>query len=57
VAKLGLKPDDVVTSVNGIPLDSPARLPQLLENLKSASRVEATLQRDGKPTTVSVNLK
>jgi len=24
VAKLGLKPDDVVTSVNGMPLDSPA---------------------------------
>lgn len=57
VSRLGLKPDDVVTAVNGMPLDSPARLPQLLENLKSATRVEATVLRDGKPTTVSVNLK
>jgi general secretion pathway protein C len=57
VAKLGLKPDDVVTSVNGMPLDSPARLPQLVESLKNAARVEATVLRDGKPVTISVNLK
>lgn len=57
VARLGLKADDVVTSVNGMALDSPARLPQLLENLKNAARVEATVLRDGKPVTVSVNLK
>lgn len=57
VAKLGLKPDDVVTSVNGMPLDSPARLPQLVDSLKNAARVEATVLRDGKPVTVSVNLK
>jgi len=57
VSRLGLKPDDVVTSVNGVVLDSPARLPQLLESLKSATRVEATVLRDGKPTKVSVNLQ
>lgn len=57
IAKLGLKPDDVITSVNGITLDSPARVPQLIESLKNASRVEATVQRDGKPTTLSVNIK
>jgi general secretion pathway protein C len=57
VSKLGLKPDDIVTSVNGIPLDSPARLSQLLDNLKNTGRIDATIQRDGKPTTVSVNLK
>jgi general secretion pathway protein C len=57
IAKLGLKPDDVVTSVNGMALDSPARLPQLVESLKNAARVEATVLRDGKPVTVSVNLK
>lgn len=57
VSKLGLKPDDVVTSVNGISLDSPARLTQLIDNLKNTGRIDATILRDGKPTTVSVNLK
>ena len=57
VSKLGLKPDDVVTSVNGISLDSPARLTQLIDNLKNTGRIDATVLRDGKPTTVSVNLK
>ena len=47
----------MVTSVNGVVLDSPARLPQLLESLKSATRVEATVLRDGNPTKVSVNLQ
>jgi general secretion pathway protein C len=57
MSKLGLKADDVVTAVNGIPLDSPARLPQLQDSLKSASQITATVLRDGKPTTLSVTVK
>lgn len=56
-AKLGLQPNDIVTSVNGIALDAPERLPQLLESLKSAAAINATVVRDGKPTTLSVNVK
>ncbi len=57
MTRLGLKPDDVVTSVNGIALDSPARVTELLANLKSAARLEATVQRGGKPATLSVDLQ
>jgi general secretion pathway protein C len=57
VAALGLQPNDVVTSVNNVPIDSPARVPQVVSSVQNASRVTVTVLRDGKPVTLSVNVK
>ncbi|MCX7557553.1 PDZ domain-containing protein [Xanthomonadaceae bacterium JHOS43] len=46
--KAGLKPSDIVTAVNGIPLDNPARQSELLANLRDAKQVQIDVERDGK---------
>jgi len=53
----GLRVGDVVTSVNGTPVDSPARAQQILTGLGAASSVRVTVLRDGKPTDVTVGLQ
>ncbi|HJU40482.1 MAG TPA: PDZ domain-containing protein, partial [Tahibacter sp.] len=57
VSALGLQPNDVVTAVNNVPIDSPARVPQVISNVQNANRVTVTVLRDGKPVTLSVNVK
>ncbi|MEO8672028.1 MAG: type II secretion system protein GspC [Tahibacter sp.] len=57
IGKLGLQPTDVVTSINSIPLDSPTRMQQVIDTMKNANRVTVTINRDGKPTTLSVNVQ
>lgn len=56
VAAAGLQADDVVTAVNGVPLDSLARGRQLFEQLEGASSIDLTILRDGRPQTLSVDL-
>ena len=46
--KAGLKPTDIVTAVNGIALDSPARQSELLSSLRDARQVQVDVLRDGK---------
>ena len=57
VAALGLQPNDVVTAVNNVPLDSPARAQEVMTSVSNASRVTVTVLREGKPVTLSVNVK
>jgi len=57
INQLGLRPGDVVTAVNGSPVDSLARGQQIIESLRSASSLRVTVMRDGKPTDVTVSLK
>ena len=52
----GLRPGDVVTSINGVSLDDPAKSLQLLSDLSNASQVTLTIQRGGETQTVNVNL-
>ncbi len=51
----GLKPTDLITAVNGIPLDGPQRQSQLVSSL-GRGRVEVELERDGKPMKLSIGL-
>ncbi len=55
--RVGLIPGDVVTAVNGIALDTPARALSVLRTLQGAEQVRIDYQRDGVPqsATVSVN--
>lgn len=52
----GLRPGDVVTSINGVSLDDPSKSLQLLSDLSSASQLSLTVQRGGETQTVNVNL-
>ena len=53
--KAGLEPGELVTAVNGQPLNNPAASLRLLSNLAEASSASVTLQRDGQQRTVTVN--
>ena len=49
--QLGLKPGDVVTAVNGIPLTDPAQSMRVLSSLKTSEQVSVTLTRNGQQQT------
>ncbi|MGH8280236.1 MAG: type II secretion system protein GspC [Gammaproteobacteria bacterium] len=50
-SKLGLQPGDIVTAVNGMPLDNPAQSMQVLNNLKTSDQVSVTFVRNGQQET------
>ncbi|ROH89159.1 type II secretion system protein GspC [Stagnimonas aquatica] len=50
----GLKPGDVVTAINGTPLNDPGQALQLLQSLSTASSLNLAVERNG--ATQSVNL-
>lgn len=45
--RLGLQPGDLITSVNGTPLDDPARGNEILNTMNSSSSVAVTVERNG----------
>jgi len=55
--QIGLQPGDIVTSVNGTPIDSIERGQQIMSSLGNASSVRVTVLREGKPTEVTVGLQ
>ncbi len=56
MSKAGLKPSDVVTAINGKPVTSLTTDANFVDNLKSASNLQVTVLRDGKPATLTVSL-
>lgn len=57
LSRAGLLPTDVVTQVNGIPLDGPQRSAELMTALKDARTVQITVRRDGKDLQLSIGLR
>jgi type II secretion system protein C len=55
--QVGLRPTDVVTAVNGTQLANVANPQQLLDQLGNASSLQVTIQRDGRPATLTLNLR
>ena len=55
--KLGLEPGDVVTAVNGIPLDNPAQSLQVLNNIRTSDQVSITFIRNGQQQTRVLSLQ
>lgn len=53
--KLGLLPGDLVTAINGTPLDDPARGMEILQTMNSATSITVTVERNGEPVQVSIN--
>ncbi len=54
-ARLGLMPGDLVTAINGTPLDDPARGMEILQSMNSATQVTVTVERNGQSTQVNIN--
>jgi general secretion pathway protein C len=50
-AKLGLQAGDIVTAVNGMPLDNPAQSMNILNNLKTSEQISITFTRNGQQQT------
>ncbi len=54
--KLGLRPGDLVTAINGTPLDDPEHGQQIFNTLGSSSEAHVTVQRNGQQQDVVLNL-
>lgn len=52
----GLRPGDLVTSVNGVQLDDPAKALQLLGDLSQAGQLNLVIERGGQAQNISINL-
>jgi general secretion pathway protein C len=53
--KLGLMPGDLVTAINGTPLDDAARGMEILQSMNSATDVTVTVERNGQTTQININ--
>ena len=54
--KLGLRAGDMVTHINGTPLDDPQRGPEVFSTLSSAAEARVTVVRNGRSSDVMLNL-
>jgi general secretion pathway protein C len=52
----GLRPGDLVTAVNGVQLDDPAKALQMLGDLSQAGQVNLVVERGGQSQNISINL-
>ena len=56
-ATLGLRAGDLVTEINGIPLNNPAQGMEVFRSLGDAPQVTVTVERDGQPQVLSLNMR
>lgn len=54
-SQLGLMPGDLVTAINGTPLDDPARGMEILQSMNSATQVTVTVERNGQSSQININ--
>jgi general secretion pathway protein C len=53
---LGLRPGDLVTAINGTPLDDPQHGQEIFNTLQTASSAAVTIERGGQTIQVSMNI-
>lgn len=54
--RLGLRPNDVVTAINGMPLDDQSRTNEIFTTLDGAAQARITVNRNGRETELNLNL-
>ncbi len=54
--RLGVQPQDVITEVNGQSLTDPAAAMMLMNSLQQNGPIQLTIERDGQPRTVTIDL-
>jgi general secretion pathway protein C len=55
-SRLGLRPGDLVTAIDGTPLDDPARGEEILRTLGSSSEARVTVLRNGRQQDLTLDL-
>lgn len=55
-SRLGLRPGDLITSINGTPLDDASRGDEVMRTMGSAAEVRVGLIRNGRPSELTLNL-
>ncbi len=55
-SRLGLRPGDLVMSVNGTPLDDPQRGMEIFRSIGSSDQVRVTVERNGRPQELVLNM-
>jgi len=48
-------PGDLVTAINGTPLDDPARGMEILQSMNAATQVTVTVERNGQSSQININ--
>jgi general secretion pathway protein C len=56
-SQLGFRPGDLITAVNGTPLDDPNRGSEILDTLSSSASATVTVQRNGQTMDLNLNLE
>lgn len=54
--QVGLKPNDIVTSVNGIQVNDPKQIRSVYKSMKTATQAQLTVLRDGQSHSISISL-
>jgi general secretion pathway protein C len=55
-ARLGLRPGDLIMSINGTPLDDPQRGMEIFRSIGSSDQVRVIVERNGKPEELTLNM-
>jgi general secretion pathway protein C len=55
-SKLGLKSGDLVTAINGTPLDDPQRSQDVFNTIQTSDHVTVTVERGGQKQDISLNI-
>ncbi len=55
-SKLGLKPGDLVTAINGTALDDPQRSQEVFNTIQTSDHVTVTVERGGQRQDISLNI-
>jgi general secretion pathway protein C len=56
LARVGLRPTDVVTAVNGVPVDSVARAREVARSIEAQGSAQVSVLRNGHPLEITVDL-
>ncbi len=56
-ASLGLQPDDIVTAVNGVPLNNPGKIMEIYRNMSNATSASLEIKRGGSVISVDIVLQ
>ena len=54
--KLGLKPGDLVTAINGTPLDDPQHSQEVFNTIQTSDHVTVTVERGGQKQDITLNI-
>lgn len=57
LGRFGLRSGDVVTAVNGIPMDNPLKALELMRDIANISQVELEVERNGSPQSFSFQIE